>query len=326
MDKTSRMHGALRMIACLALASLMPLGHAQDAGRQSQVIVPVGAGGLNDQLARIMAERLGTALHRPFVVVNKPGANGNIAATYVARSEPNGETLLLGSAQMAGSATLYKSLNYSLEKDLAPIALLARTPYFLAVNADLPVNSVRDLIALARAKPNTVSFASTGIGSGGHLLGEAFQQLAGIELLHVPFNSAGQYSTELIAGRVDMVFAGLPIIQPHLQSGKLKVLAVTLPERSEFLPEVPTMQESGGPAMEDTAWFGLFAPSGTPAALIDSYERIARETLQDPAIINRLKSQGAIPGGEGPAQFAKRIHEDVEHKAAIIKAAGVTPQ
>lgn len=326
MNKIYRLRSALRMIAWLALAGLAPLANGQEPGRQSQVIVPVGAGGLNDQLARIMAERLAAGMQSHFVVVNKPGANGNIAATYVARSQPNGETLLLGSAQMSGSVTLYKSLNYSLEKDLAPIALLARTPYFLAVNADLPVKSVGDLIALARAKPNTVSFASTGVGSGGHLLGESFQQLAGVKLLHVPFNSAGQYSTELIAGRVDMVFAGLPIIKPHLQSGKLRVLAVTLPERSSFLPEVPTMRESGGPAMEDTAWFGLFAPSGTPKTLMETYERIARETVQDPKIMERLSAQGAIPGGEGPAAFSRRIHEDIQHKAAIIKAAGVPQQ
>jgi len=294
------------------------------AGQRSQVIVPVGAGGLNDQLARIVAERLTKELHRPFVVVNKPGANGNIAAAYVAKSRPDGDTLLLGTSQMSGSVTLYKTLNYKLEKDLAPVALLARTPYFLAVNSAFPAKSVKDLIAMARAKPKTVTYASTGIGSGGHLLAEALQQRAGIQLVHVPFNSAGQYSIELIAGRVDMVFAGLPIIQPYVQSGKLRVLATTLPKRSEFMPNVPTMAQGGGPSIVDSAWFGLFAPAGTSSDTIDTLSRIARQVVNDPKVAKRLKAQGAIPENGGPREFADLIHHDVLDKAAIIRASGVT--
>jgi tripartite-type tricarboxylate transporter receptor subunit TctC len=317
---------ATLMLAFAAATSVsMSVCPAQElASRQSQIVVPVGAGGLNDQLARIVAERLAKELHHPYIVVNKPGANGNIAAAYVAKARPDGDTLLLGAAQMSGSVTLYKSLNYSLEKDLAPVALLARTPYFLAVNTDLPVKSVKDLVAMARAKPNRVSYASTGIGSGGHLLGEALQQQAGIKLTHVPFNSAGQYAPELISGRVDMVFAGLPIIRPYVQSGKLRVLAVTLPQRSPFMPDVPTMSEGGGPPIVDSAWFGLFAPAGTPAGVIDTLSRISRQAMADPQVSERLKAQGAIPENGGPREFAELIHHDVADKAAIIHAAGVS--
>lgn len=312
------------LLAALSLACIALTSHAQGGNAPVQIVVPVGAGGLNDQLARIVSERMSTQLHRPVLVVNKPGANGNIAAAQVAKSHPDGETLLMGAAQMSGSVTLYKNLTYSLEKDLAPVALLARTPYFLAVNADLPVKSVDELLALARAKPGTVSFASTGIGSGGHLLGEALQQRANVKLVHVPFNSAGQYSTELVAGRVNMVFAGLPIIQPFVKAGKLKVLAVTLPARSPFMPEVPTMTEGGGPAIEDSAWFGLFAPAGTPPATIETLGRIARETVNDKDVAARLRAQGAIPENAGPREFAEIIHHDVAEKARIIQAAGVS--
>lgn len=322
--KNAGVAGAVGLGIFFLLATGASAQTAESTSVPVRIVVPVGPGGLNDMLARLLAERMGPVLKRSFIVENKPGANGNIAATYLSRAKPDGNTLLLGTSQMAGSATLYKKLDYDLKKDLAPVALLAKTPYFLAVNKDLPVKSIGELIAMAKKQPGTLTFASTGTGSGGHLLGESLQQKAGIKLTHVPFNSAGQYSTELIAGRVNMVFAGLPIIKPHVESGKLRVLAVTLGERSEFLPDVPTTKEGGGPEMDDTAWFGLFAPSHTPADLIEQYGKVAHEIVNDPKVTALLKSNGALPQDGDPAAFSKLINEDVEHKAQIIHAAGVS--
>ena len=249
--------GLLAFAASGAVAQAYP-------SKPVRVVIPLGTGGTTDVPGRIVAQRLSEALGQQFIVENKVGAGGTIGADFVAKSKPDGYTLLLTATPHVISANLYKNLPYNALGDFAPVIRVASGPYVLTVHPSLGVNSVRELIALAKKQPGKIDYASSGNGSAQHLVGALFAHMAGIELSHVPYKSSSQAQQDLVAGMVKVGFPGTPIVLPHMKSGRLKALAVTTAQRSAHLPDVPTIAEAGVPGYEALVWVGMLAPAGTP--------------------------------------------------------------
>jgi len=297
----------LRRRALPLLALLMPsLARAQSA-RPTRIIVPYPPGGSNDIIARFFAEALREELGQPVIVENRAGANGNVGAESVARGAADGTTLLLTApSPLAINESLHRSLPFSPARDFAPIALVASVPIVLMVNPALAARDAAGLIAHARANPGRLSFGSSGIGSTNHLAGEMFRAMAGIEMTHVPYRGAAPAMTDLIAGQIQVMFDNMPAVLPQVREGRVRALAVAGAARAAALPEVPTVAESGLPGFEAAAWFGLAAPSATPAAVRQRLEAASRAVLERPAFRERLAGAGAEPGalfGEGFAGF-----------------------
>lgn len=288
-----------------------------------KLVIPTGAGGTSDVLGRVIAQKLSTELGQPVVVENKGGANGNIGAAAVAKSPNDGYTLLLSSSLLSGSAGLYKNLQFNPSKDFAPISQIATTPYFLVAGSAVPAGTVRELIALAKATPGRISYASVGVGSGPHLTGELFAGQTGVNLLHVPFTGAGQAATELIGGRVQIMFVGLPPVLGHVKAGRMKILGVAEPERSRFLPDTPTIAESGVPRFEANAWFGLFAPAGTPPAIVQQLAAATAKVLKDPTVAEQFTVLGAVPVSSTPEDFKSFYEADIAKLGNVIRAADI---
>jgi len=315
------------LLAALAVATALPVWASSSnpyPERPIRLVVPTGSGGTSDVLGRIVAEEMRRKIGQSIVVENKGGANGNIGAAAVAKTAADGYTLLLSSSLLSSSASLYKTLPFDAMNDFKPVGLIATTPYFLIVSGKAAPKSVPELIALARSQPGKIAYASVGVGSGPHLAGEQFSRQVGVEMLHVPFAGAGQAVTELLTGRVQLMFVGLPPVQGHVKSGALRILGVAEPKRSGFLPEVPTIAESGVPGFEVTTWFGLFAPAGTPDAVVQKLSGVLDEVLKEPEVRERFKSLGAVPNFRNPADFAAFYKGDVESLAKVIKAANIS--
>jgi tripartite-type tricarboxylate transporter receptor subunit TctC len=288
-----------------------------------RLLVPFGAGSTTDLLGRLVAQRLGERLSQTVVVENRPGAGGNIGTEAAARAAPDGQTLLMGAASTnAINPSLYRNLRVDPIRDFAPVALVASVTNVLVVPPSLPVATVAELIALGRTRP--LSFASGGAGGSIHLSGELFRNLAGLEMVHVPYNGGAAALPDLLAGRVELMFDGLPTSLPHIRAGRLRVLGVTSARRSPLLPEVPTIAEAGLPGYESEGWFGLFAPSATPATVLARLEQEIRLMLTDPAVAAQLQAQGARPGDKfGPA-FGDFVRAERDKWAAVIRTAGIT--
>jgi tripartite-type tricarboxylate transporter receptor subunit TctC len=291
--------------------------------RPVRLLVPFGAGSTTDLLGRLVAQRLGERLSQTVVVENRPGAGGNIGTEAAARAAPDGQTLLMGAASTnAINPSLYRNLRVDPIRDFAPVALVASVTNVLVVPPSLPVATVAELIALGRTRP--LSFASGGAGGSIHLSGELFRNLAGLEMVHVPYNGGAAALPDLLAGRVELMFDGLPTSLPHIRAGRLRALGVTSARRSPLLPEVPTIAEAGLPGYESEGWFGLFAPSATPATVLARLEQEIRLMLTDPAVAAQLQAQGARPGDKfGPA-FGDFVRAERDKWAAVIRAAGIT--
>ena len=317
--------------AALAVLHTLP-AHAQGAwpSKPVRIVVPFAAGGTTDILARALAPELQRVFGQPFVVDNKPGAGGNNGAAEVAKAAPDGYTFLMGTVGThAINVALYPKMPYDHVKDFAPVTLVAGVPNVLVVNPAMAqrygINSVADLARVAKANPGRLNMASSGNGTSIHLSGELFKSMTGTFMVHIPYRGSGPALIDLMAGNMDLMFDNLPSAMPHIRSGKLKALAVTSAQRSAALPDVPTVAEAGGKALEGyeaSSWFGLLAPAGTPADIVNRVQAETAKALSSPALKERLLSQGAIPSGITPAEFAKLIDAETKKWAAVVKASG----
>ena len=293
-----------------------------------RIVVPFTPGGTTDILARALAPELGKAFGQTFIVDNKPGAGGNLGADLVAKSPPDGYTLLMGTVGTQSiNAALYPKMPFDPINDLAPITLMAGVPNVLVMNPAKAqaygIKSVADLIKYARAHPGKLNMASSGNGTSIHLTGELFKSVTGTYMVHFPYRGSGPALLDLIGGTMDLMFDNLPSALPHIKSGKLKALAVTSAQRSAALPDVPTIQEAARlKEFDATSWFGLLAPAGTPPDIVNRIQQETAKALATPAIKERLLSQGAIPSGNTPAEFAKFIADESAKWARVVKASG----
>jgi len=295
-----------------------------------RIVVPFAAAGTTDIIARALAPEMQHAFGQPFVVDNKPGAGGNSGAAEVAKSAPDGYTLLMGTVGThAINPALYPKMPYDHVKDFAPITLCAGVPNVLVVNRaaaqKYQINTVQDLIRAAKANPGKLNFASSGNGTSIHLSAELFKSMTGTYMVHLPYRGSGPALIDLLGGSADLMFDNLPSSLPHIKAGKLKALAVTSAVRSAVLPDLPTIAEAGGPALkgfEASSWFGLLAPAGTPADVINRVQQEVAKSLATPAVKERLVSQGAIPSGISPAEFARFIDAETKKWAQVVKVSG----
>jgi len=310
---------ALLLIASLAAGASL----AQDyPSKPIRMVVPFSPGGSTDVLARIVGQKLTERSGQPVIIENRAGAGGNIGAEQVARSAPDGYTLLLGGVPHAISASLYSKLPYDLAQDLAAIAEIASFPSAIVLHPSLPANSVKELIALARARPGRFSFGSAGNGSPNHLSLELFQTMAGVRMVHVPYKGSGQLVGDLLAGQVQLASMGLPVAVPHVQSGKLRAIAVTGAARSTLLPEVPTVSEAALPGFEVTSWYGVFAPAGLPADIVAKLNSEIGSAVTAAEVKERLAALGAEPSVKSPDQFGRYVRQEITKWAKVVKDSG----
>ncbi|HEV8503418.1 MAG TPA: tripartite tricarboxylate transporter substrate binding protein [Casimicrobiaceae bacterium] len=317
--------GARWVAACFA-AVLATSAIAADAwpSKPVKIVVPSPPGDGSDITARVVADKLQAAFGQPFVVENKPGAGGVVAAEQVAHAAPDGYTLIMGNAGSHGiNAAVYSKLTYDAVASFAPISLISYSPNVLVVNPASPIRSVKDLIDAARAKPGAIDFASGGQGSSAHMSMELFKYLTKTDLHHIPYKGATPALTDIIAGTVPLGFFNLPPAIGHIHSGKVRALAVTTAERWPALPDVPTVAEAGVPGFETVAWFGLLAPAGTPSAVIDRLAKQIQAIVAMPDVRARIEATGAKEVGSTPQAFAARIRDDVAKWKQVAAAANV---
>lgn len=293
-----------------------------------RMVVPFAPGGTTDILARAIAPELSRAFGQSFVVENRAGAGGNVGAELVARSAPDGYTLLMGTVGTHGiNKSLYPRLPYDPQKDFAPVTLVAGVPNVMVMNADrakaLGINTVTDFIRYARSNPGKLSMASSGNGTSIHLAGELFKSRTGVFMPHIPYRGSGPALHDLVAGNTDVMFDNLPSAMPQIKAGKLKAFAVTSAQRSAAMSELPTIEEAAGlKGFEASSWFGLLAPAGTPAEIVSRIQQETAKALRTATISERLQSQGAIPSGNTPAEFSRLIDAELVKWAAVVKASG----
>ena len=312
----------------LLLLVLLVTGAAQAQtwpSRPIRLVVPLSPGGFADVPTRMLLPRLSVALGKQVFVENKPGAGGTIGADAVAKSAPDGHTLLVSATPHVISAHLYRTLPYDSLKDFAPIALFGSGPYALVVNPQqLPVASVRELIAAAKAKPGKIDYASSGNGSAQHLVSALFSTLAGIELNHVPYKGSGPAMQDLLGGQVPVSFAGIPNVISSVKAGKLRALAVTTASRWSELPDVPTVAEAGVAGYEATLWLGLAAPAGTPAEIVNRLYAETAKALQDPELQQSFRGAGVTATVMNPQEFGGFIRAEHEKWGRVVRATGAT--
>ncbi len=293
--------------------------------RPIRMVVPLSPGGFADVPTRILLPRLSAALGKPVVVENKPGAGGTIGADSVAKSAPDGHTLLVTATPHVISAHLYRTLPYDSLRDFAPVALFASGPYALVVNPQkLPVASVRELIAAAKASPGKVDYASSGNGSAQHLVSALFNALAGIQLNHVPYKGSGPAMQDLLGGQVPVSFAGVPNVISSIKAGKLRALAVTTATRWSELPDVPTVAEAGIPGYEATLWLGIAAPAGTPVEIVNRVYAETAKALQDPELQQSFRAAGVNATVMNPQEFGAFIRAEYEKWGKVVRDTGAT--
>jgi tripartite-type tricarboxylate transporter receptor subunit TctC len=322
MSKTSGVAAAL----VLLIINLAGGPHAAAellSARPITIIIPYTPGASADTLQRIVAKKVTERTGQVLVVESRPGGGGAIGAAVVKQASPDGHTLFQANAGThAANAALYSTLPYDPVKDFKPITLMWSFPQLLAVPLDSPAKSVTDLVALAKAKPAGLSFASQGSGSGGHLLGEMLKVRTGANMVHIPYRGAGPAALDLAAGRVDFFFVSYSSVLPFLQAGKVRVLAVTAPEPLPALPEAPTMRQAGFAGIELDAWFGLVAPAGTPDAVIAKLNGAFVHALGAPDIVRQIAEQGAQARANTPSEFAEFIASETERIGKIVRAVG----
>ncbi len=289
------------------------------------LIVPFPTGGTTDVLARALGDQLSKDLGQAVIIENRPGAGATIGADYVAKAKPDGYTLLMGAVHHTIATSVYKSLGYDFQKDLAPIAPIAMVPNVLTINpAYTPVHNVAELVALAKNTPKGLTYGSNGYGTAQHLIGTQFQAATGATLLHVPYKGSGPLTTDLLGGQVAMSFDTITTVLPHIKAGKLRALAVTTARRSDALPDVPTLAEAGLTGFDIGTWFGVFAPAATPKAVLDKLSSDVARITAAPAFKQRMAAAGAEPMAERPAQFGQRIAQETSKFAKLVKEGNVT--
>jgi tripartite-type tricarboxylate transporter receptor subunit TctC len=314
----------LALAACLVVAAFGPPTAAQTfPAKPVKLVVPFPPGGPLDAVGRAIADKLTQTWGQPVVVDNKPGAGGNIGADLVAKSPSDGYTVVMGALSThAVNPNLYPTMPYDAVKDFAPITLVAITPNVLVVNPSLPVHSVKELIAYAKANPGKLSFGSGSNGSAGHLAGELFKVDTGVDMVHVPYKGGAPAMQALLAGDTQLMFDNLANAMPQVKAGKLRALAVTTSQRSKLVPELPTMAEAGVPGFDISTWFGLLAPAGTPPAVIAKWNADVTKILESPEMRERLTGQGAEAAPTTPQQFAAFISSELAKYARIVRASG----
>jgi Uncharacterized protein conserved in bacteria len=312
----------------LALAAVMAMpmasACAQDwPARPLQMIVPQSPGGGADILARDLAVRLQPRLGQPVVVENRPGAGGVIGTDFVARAPADGYTLMMGAISTHGiNPGLYKKLPYDAIKDFEPVALVATAPLLVVVNPKLPVNSVAELIAAAKAAPGKLTYGSAGNGNSTHLAGELFRSMAGVDILHVPFKGATPAEVGLMGGQVSIMFSSILTALPHSREGRMRALAVTSTKRSSVAPDLPTVDEEGLPGFDVNPWYGVFAPAGTPPEVVARLNREINDILAMSDMKERLAGLGAEPGAMSQQEFAAYVQAEVKKWAKVVADAG----
>ena len=314
------------LVLLAAVSAIVPPAAAQAPAyptKPIRIVVPFPPGGATDILAREVAQKLNEAWGQQVIVDNRPGAGGNIGSELVAKAAPDGYTLEMGTVGThAINASLYAKMPYDNVKDFVPIILVAGVPNVLEVNPSLPVNSVAELIAYAKANPGKLNFASSGNGTSIHLSGELFKAMAGVEMTHVPYKGSAPALQDLIAGQVQLMFDNLPPSLPQIKAGKLRALAVTSSVRAPALPDVPTVAEAGLPGFEASSWFGLLAPAGTSPAIVAKINAEVAKWLATPEAKENLSKQGANAAGGTPEDFASHIAAETAKWAKVVKASG----
>ena len=312
--------------AAAALTALAPAALAADnyPSRPIKLVVPFGAGGSTDIVARLLADKMGPILGQPIVIENKGGAGGSIGAAEIAKAAPDGYTIGMATVSTHGAnPAIMAKLPYDAKKDFAPITNVMAVPSVFVVHPSVPAKTMKEFIALAKKEPGKYSFASPGTGSLGHANIENFMNLAGIDLLHIPYKGAGQAITDALGGQVNAMTDNLPSTLPHIKDGKLRPLAVLAFKRADVLPDVPTYTELGFPQMGDGGWFGLVAPAGTPRPIIDKLNAAAHKAMAMPDYLEKQKSISGESMGNTPEEFAKQIKAAIERYTAVAKRANI---
>ena len=290
------------------------------------MVVPFPAGGATDPMARALAARMSELWKQPVVVLNRAGAGGNIGAESVVRAAPDGYTLLIGTTSLTIGPNLYAKLGYDVLKDLAPISQAITAPNLLVVHPSVPARSVKDLLALARARPGQLISASAGVGTSNHLSLVQFTSLARVDIAHVPYKGAAPAVADTVGGHAHMTFAPAPASLGLIHAGRLRVLGVTTTRRFSGLPDVPTIAESGVPGYELTSWVGVLAPAATPPAIVGRIHATLLESLRTPDVRNVILKSGAEPLGNSPEEFAQALRREIPKWGKIIRAAGIKPE
>ena len=314
------------LLAVLVLGSASTLAAAQTyPSKTVRMIAPFAPGGATDVLARLTAQKLSGRWGQSVIVDNRPGATGNIGAEAAVRSAPDGYTLLVGGAPHAINMTLYRNLNYDLARDLVAVNRIAGYPGAIVVHPSVPAKSVKELIALAKARPGDLNFGSPGAGSPNRLSMELFMIMARVKMTHVPYKGgSGQMVTDLVAGHVQLASIGLPPSIEYVKAGRLRALAVTGTKRSPLLPEVPTVSEAGLPGFDVTSWYGVFGPAAVPKEIVARINADVAAILGAPDMRDRLAQLGAEPGSMSTAAFARYVREEIAKWAKVVKASGAT--
>lgn len=318
------MKAVIRSVALLAAAALASSAAAQNyPSRTVRIIVPYAAGGNTDITARAIAARLAEVFGQQVIVDNRPGGATNIGSELAAKAPPDGYTLFMGGASNAINMTLYAKPPYDTLRDFAPITLVVKGANVLSVHPSLPVKNLKELIALARQRPGQLNFASSGLGSSNQMAGELFKMMAGIDIVHVPYKGNAPALTDAVAGNVEMVFSGVPALVPHIQSGRLRALAIGSLKRFSAIPQVPTFDESGLKGYEATTWFGLMAPARTPKEIVARLNTEVARILASPDLRQRFVNDGLEPIGNSQDEFAKFIRDEIAKYAKVIQSAGL---
>jgi tripartite-type tricarboxylate transporter receptor subunit TctC len=315
-------------LMCAALSSFAAhIGGAQESypSRSIHLVVTTAAGGANDLVARALAERLSESMRQPVIIENQPAGNGGIAAGQVARAAPDGHTLMMVvDSTLTVNPHLYRNLAYEPFRDFAPISTVTRLPLVLVINTTTKANDVRELIALAKASPGKLNYASTGVGTQLHVGMELFKLLTKTDIVHVPYRATTAAMADLMGGRIDMVLIGQSSAKAQVESGKLKILAIASPQRSPLMPEIPTMQEAGVPGYEVSSWFGMLAPAKTPRSIIDRLSREVRKAAGDPRFVATLAPQGMQIIASSPEEALAAMQADSKKWGEVIAATGIT--
>ena len=326
--RTVPMSRLISLAICAALACCTVAAVAQSyPSKPIRLVVPFTPGGSTDILARLVGQKLGEAFGQQVIIDNRPGAGGNIGVEMVANSPPDGYTLVMGHIGTFGvNPTLYPKLPYDPIKDFAPITLFAKVANMLVVNPVLPVKSVKELIALAKAKPGALNYGSAGNGSAAHLAIEYFKLLTKTDIQHIPYKGTAPMVTDLIAGQISLTITGVPPLLPHVKSGKLRALAVGTGQRLTLLPELPTIAEAGVSGFEATQWYGLLAPAATPREIVMRLNAEIIKALQRPDVRERLASEASQPAGDTPEKFLAFIKAEIARWAPVVRASGARPE
>jgi tripartite-type tricarboxylate transporter receptor subunit TctC len=324
----TRLREGIAAILAGTLAMLAAPVHAADASndypsKSVRIVVPYPPGGSNDVIARVLAQKLSEQTGQTFIVDNRAGAGGNVGADWVARSEPDGYTLLLTAPPaLTTNVFLYKKMPFDPAKAFAPVSLIATVPIVLVVHPSTGIESVGELLQTAKAKPGTLNFGSSGNGSTNHLAGELLKRRAGIDIVHVPYKGAAPALSDLLGGHIPMMFDNIPALMPHVRSGAVTAIGVAGSSRAKALPEVPTVAEAGVDDFEASAWFGLVAPANTPAPVLTRLQQAVRASLESPDVLKRLSELGAEASGVSGDAFGRFLSEETRKWGTIIEESG----